>query len=52
MRLEGKVVIVTGAAKGIGAAIVEACVREGAKVLRKEGPVILRSILGSLMKGR
>ena len=32
MRLEGKVVIVTGAAKGIGAAIVEACVREGAKV--------------------
>jgi NAD(P)-dependent dehydrogenase (short-subunit alcohol dehydrogenase family) len=25
MRLEGKVVIVTGAAKGIGAAIVEAC---------------------------
>jgi len=27
-------------------------VREGAKVLRKEGPVILRSILGSLMKGR
>ena len=32
MQLEGKVVIVTGAAKGIGAAIVEACVREGAKV--------------------
>ncbi|HEV8226184.1 MAG TPA: SDR family NAD(P)-dependent oxidoreductase, partial [Methylomirabilota bacterium] len=32
MRLEGKVVIVTGAAKGIGAAIVEACVREGARV--------------------
>jgi hypothetical protein len=24
-------------------------VREGTKVLRKEGPVILRSILGSLM---
>ena len=32
MRLEGKVVIVTGAANGIGAAIVETCVREGAKV--------------------
>jgi 3-oxoacyl-[acyl-carrier protein] reductase len=32
MRLDGKVVIVTGAAKGIGAAIVEACAREGAKV--------------------
>ena len=32
MRLDGKVAIVTGAAKGIGAAIVEACVREGARV--------------------
>jgi NAD(P)-dependent dehydrogenase (short-subunit alcohol dehydrogenase family) len=32
MRLEGKVAIVTGAAKGIGAAIVEACAREGARV--------------------
>ena len=32
MRLDGKVVIVTGAAKGIGAAIVEACGREGARV--------------------
>ena len=32
MRLEGKVVIVTGAAKGIGAAIVEACAREGARI--------------------
>src|SRR5262245_52264861 len=32
VELEGKVVIVTGAAKGIGAAIVEACVREGARV--------------------
>jgi 3-oxoacyl-[acyl-carrier protein] reductase len=32
MRLEGKAAIVTGAAKGIGAAIVEACVREGARV--------------------
>jgi 3-oxoacyl-[acyl-carrier protein] reductase len=32
MRLEKKVVIVTGAAKGIGAAIAEACVREGARV--------------------
>ncbi len=32
MQLEGKVVIVTGAAKGIGSAIVEACAREGAKV--------------------
>ena len=31
-RLDGKVVIVTGAAKGIGAAIVEACAREGARV--------------------
>ena len=32
MRLEGKVAIVTGAAKGIGAAIVKACAREGARV--------------------
>jgi NAD(P)-dependent dehydrogenase (short-subunit alcohol dehydrogenase family) len=32
MRLDGKVAIVTGAAKGIGAAIVEACAREGARV--------------------
>jgi NAD(P)-dependent dehydrogenase (short-subunit alcohol dehydrogenase family) len=32
MRLDGKVAMVTGAAKGIGAAIVEACVREGARV--------------------
>jgi NAD(P)-dependent dehydrogenase (short-subunit alcohol dehydrogenase family) len=32
MRLDGKVAIVTGAAKGIGAAIVEACARKGARV--------------------
>jgi NAD(P)-dependent dehydrogenase (short-subunit alcohol dehydrogenase family) len=32
MRLSGKVVIVTGAAKGIGAAIADACAREGARV--------------------
>jgi NAD(P)-dependent dehydrogenase (short-subunit alcohol dehydrogenase family) len=32
MRLDGKVPIVTGAAKGIGAAIVEACAREGARI--------------------
>jgi 3-oxoacyl-[acyl-carrier protein] reductase len=32
MRLEGKIAIVTGAAKGIGAAIAEACAREGARV--------------------
>ena len=32
MRLGGKVAIVTGAAKGIGAAIAEACAREGARV--------------------
>ena len=40
MRLEKKVVIVTGAAKGIGAAIAEACVREGARVaaLDLDGP--------------
>ncbi len=40
MRLEGKVVIVTGAAKGIGAAIAEACAREGARVaaLDLDGP--------------
>jgi hypothetical protein len=38
--------------KSMGRAAGSALVREGAKVLRKEGPVILRSILGSLMKGR
>ena len=40
VRLEGKVVIVTGAAKGIGAAIAEACAREGARVaaLDLDGP--------------
>src|SRR5215475_4062490 len=32
LRLPGKVVIVTGAAKGIGAAIVEICAREGARI--------------------
>ena len=32
MRLDGKIAMVTGAAKGIGAAIVEACAREGARV--------------------
>jgi 3-oxoacyl-[acyl-carrier protein] reductase len=32
MRLDGKVAIVTGAAKGIGAAIVETCAREGARI--------------------
>jgi len=32
MQLDQKVVIVTGAAKGIGAAIAEACAREGARV--------------------
>ena len=40
MRLEDKVVIVTGAAKGIGAAIADACAREGARVaaLDLDGP--------------
>ena len=40
MRLENKIVIVTGAAKGIGAAIVDACAREGARVaaLDLDGP--------------
>ena len=32
-RLEGKVVLVTGAARGIGAAIARACAAEGAKVV-------------------
>ena len=32
MRPGGKVAIVKGAEKGIGAAIVEACAREGARV--------------------
>ena len=32
MQLEKKIAIVTGAAKGIGAAIAEACAREGARV--------------------
>jgi hypothetical protein len=38
--------------KSMGRTAGSVLVREGAKVLRKEGPVILRSILGSLMKGR
>jgi hypothetical protein len=38
--------------KSMGRAAGSVLVREGTKVLRKEGPVILRSILGSLMKGR
>jgi 3-oxoacyl-[acyl-carrier protein] reductase len=40
VRLEGKIAIVTGAAKGIGAAIAEACAREGARVaaLDLDGP--------------
>jgi DNA double-strand break repair helicase HerA and related ATPase len=38
--------------KSMGRAAGTVLVRAGAKVLRKEGPVILRSILGSLMKGR
>jgi hypothetical protein len=38
--------------KSMGRTAGNVLVREGAKVLRKEGPVILRSILGSLMKGR
>jgi len=32
MRLEGNIAIVTDSAKEIGAAIVEACAREGARV--------------------
>jgi 3-oxoacyl-[acyl-carrier protein] reductase len=40
VRLEGKIAIVTGAARGIGAAIAEACAREGARVaaLDLDGP--------------
>jgi 3-oxoacyl-[acyl-carrier protein] reductase len=40
VRLEGKIVIVTGAARGIGAAITETCAREGARVaaLDLDGP--------------
>ncbi len=38
--------------KSVGRAAGTMLVREGAKVLRKEGPLILRSILGSLTKGR
>ena len=31
-RLEGKSVLITGSARGIGRAFAEACIREGAKV--------------------
>lgn len=33
MRLEGKVVLVTGASRGLGAAVAEACAREGARLV-------------------
>ena len=44
--------VVEATMKSMGRTAGNVLVREGAKVLRKEGPVILRSILGSLMKGR
>jgi len=44
--------VVEATMKSMGRTAGSVLVREGAKVLRKEGPVILRSILGSLMKGR
>lgn len=33
MRLDGRVVLVTGASRGLGAAVAEACAREGAKLV-------------------
>jgi NAD(P)-dependent dehydrogenase (short-subunit alcohol dehydrogenase family) len=47
MWLDGKGVTVTGAARGIGAAIVEACAREGARVVARVGRLSGRDLLAA-----
>ena len=52
MRLEGKVAIVTGAAKGIGAAIVDACAREGARIAALDLDGAGVETLAGMLRGR